>query len=409
MSLRLAEVVALLDGWYDPAWAEDWDAVGLVCGDPEQPVERVLFAVDPAPAVVDEAVAWGADLLVCHHPLLLRPVHGVAATSPKGRAVHRLVKAGTALLTAHTNADVPPDGVNESLARAVGVLESRVIVETAADPLDKLVTFVPHEHADAVREAVTAAGAGAIGDYDSCTFTTTGEGRFRPLAGADPATGEVGRLAVVAESRVEAVLPRRLRRRVVEAMMAAHPYEEVAYDVVELAPAQDRSTGARGHGRIGALEQPTTLRGFADRVAESLPATAHGVRVAGDPDRPVEVVAVASGSGDFLLETVLGSGADVYLTSDLRHHPAAEFLEQAALVDPPAGSGRGGPALVDVAHWAAEWTWLPVAAERLRGGVTDLGDTVETRVSVAVTDPWTFRAEPARFPQAPPRQARSAP
>ena len=412
MSLRLAEVVALLDGWYDPAWAEDWDAVGLVCVDPGQPVERVLFAVDPAPVVVDEAVDWGADLLVCHHPLLLRPVQGVAATTPKGRAVHRLVKAGTALLTAHTNADVPPGGVNESLARAVGVRDPRVIVETALEQLDKLVTFVPHQHEDAVRDAIVAAGAGAIGDYDSCTFTATGEGRFRPLAGADPAVGEVGRLEVVAESRVEAVLPRRLRRRVVEAMKAAHPYEEVAYDVVELAPVPGQSTGARGHGRIGTLEQPMPLRDFADRVAESLPTTAHGVRVAGDPDRPVEVVAVASGSGDFLLGTVLGSGADVYLTSDLRHHPAAEFLEQAALVDPSTDSGRGGPALVDVAHWAAEWTWLPVAAEKLRDGVNDRGDTVETRVSVAVTDPWTFRAEP-RPPQEQPqeqqREARSAP
>jgi dinuclear metal center YbgI/SA1388 family protein len=409
MSLRLAEVVALLDGWYDPAWAEDWDAVGLVCGDPEQPVERVLFAVDPAPAVVDEAVDWGADLLVCHHPLLLHPVHGVAATTPKGRSVHRLVTAGTALLTAHTNADVPPGGVNESLARAVGIRDPQVLVETARDPLDKLVTFVPSEHAETVRQAITAAGAGAIGDYDSCTFTAAGEGRFRPLAGADPVIGEIGRLEVVAESRVEAVLPRRLRRQVVEAMKAAHPYEEVVYDVVEVAPVDGHSTGARGHGRIGALEDPTTLRGFAERVAEALPATAHGVRVAGDPDRPVEIAAVVSGSGDFLLEAVLGSGADVYLTSDLRHHRAAEFLEQADVVAASGDPARGGPALVDVAHWAAEWTWLPVAAEKLRDGVTDLGDTVETRVSVAVTDPWTFRAEPAesRGPQS--RQERSAP
>jgi putative NIF3 family GTP cyclohydrolase 1 type 2 len=195
---------------------------------------------------------------------------------------------------------------------------------------------------------------------------------------------------------------------VVEAMKAAHPYEEVAYDVVELAPVPGRSPAARGHGRIGELEEPTTLREFADRVAGSLPATAHGVRVAGDPDRPVEVVAVASGSGDFQLGTVLGSGADVYLTSDLRHHPASEFLEQAALMDPSTASRRG-PALVDVAHWAAEWTWLPVAADKLRDGVSDLGDTVETRVSVAVTDPWTFRAGPAPSRQAQAREARSAP
>jgi putative NIF3 family GTP cyclohydrolase 1 type 2 len=144
-------------------------------------------------------------------------------------------------------------------------------------------------------------------------------------------------------------------------------------------------------------------------VAAALPATAHGVRVAGDPDRPVATAAVAGGSGDFLLETVLGSGADVYLTSDLRHHRAAEFLEQAESVPPASGAGYGGPALVDVAHWAAEWTWLPVVAEKLRDGVTDLGDTVDTRVSVAVTDPWTFRAEAAGSPGGQPSQARSTP
>ena len=385
MTLRLSDVTALLDGWYDPAWAADWDAVGLVCGDPDQPVARVLFAVDPAPAVVAEAAAWGADLVVCHHPLLLTPVHGVAATTPKGRVLHGLVRSGTALFTAHTNADVPPDGVNESLARAVGIVDPRVVEDEDDAALDKLVTFVPHEHADAVRSAVTAAGAGTIGRYDRATFTSTGEGRFRPLAGADPATGSVGVPEVVAESRIEVVLPRHLRRAVVAAMRSVHPYEEPAYDVLELAagPGERRST--RGHGRIGRLAAPTTLRDFAARVDAALSGTAHGVRVAGDPDRTVETVVVGSGAGDFMLDTVLGTDADVYLTSDLRHHRAGEFLE------------HGGPALVDVAHWAAEWTWLPVVERKLLTATAALGDTVETRVSDIVTDPWTFRVDrPAR-------------
>jgi putative NIF3 family GTP cyclohydrolase 1 type 2 len=266
MSLRLRDLTALLDRWYDPRWAESWDAVGLVCGDPDQPVRRVLLAVDPAPVVVAEALEWGADLVVCHHPLLLTPVHGVAATSPKGRVVHDLLRAGTALFTAHTNADVPADGVNEALARAVGVVDPQVVVGTGGDQLDKLVTFVPHEQAELVRAAVTAAGAGRIGDYDSCTFTTTGEGRFRPLDGASPTLGRVGEVEVVAEARVEAVYPRHLRREVVQALKAAHPYEEVAYDVLELADVPGERSANRGHGRIGRLERPTTLRGFAASV-----------------------------------------------------------------------------------------------------------------------------------------------
>jgi dinuclear metal center YbgI/SA1388 family protein len=381
MSITVADVVALLDSWYDPAWAEDWDAVGLVCGDPEQRVEKVLFAVDPAPVVVAEAVDWGADLVVCHHPLLLTAVHGVAATTPKGRVVHDLTRAGAALLTAHTNADVPAHGVNESLARAVGIVDPVVVVPTDDDALDKLVTFVPRDHADAVRTAITAAGAGSIGDYDSCTFTSTGEGRFRPLDGASPAIGSVGQPQVVDEVRIESVMPRRLRGQVVAAMRAAHPYEEVAYDVLELAQVPGARPASRGHGRIGRLAAPTTLRGFAEVVAAAIPVSAHGIRVAGDPDRHVETVVVGSGSGDFMLDTVLGTDADVYVTSDLRHHRAGEFLE------------HGGPALVDVAHWAAEWTWLPVVEQKLVDALRERGDTVDTRVSRLVTDPWTFRVD----------------
>lgn len=376
MAVSLRDVTALLDGWYDPAWAESWDAVGLVCGDPGQEVRKVLLAVDPAPTVVEEAREWGADLVVVHHPLLLTAVHSVAATTPKGRVVHDLVRSGIALFTAHTNADVPADGVNEALARAVGIVDPQVVVEDR-DGTDKIVTFVPAAQAEKVRDALTAAGAGRIGDYDSATFSTPGEGRFRPGEGANPVIGRVGALEVVEEVRVEAVMPRVRRTAVVRALIEAHPYEEVAYDVVELA--NDVGPATRGHGRIGRLAAPTTLRGFAEQVREALPVTAHGVRVSGDADRPVETVVVASGSGDFMLDTVLGLDADVYVTSDLRHHRAGEFRE------------HDGPALVDVAHWAAEWTWLPVAEAKLVEALAARGDTVETRVSTTVTDPWTFR------------------
>jgi putative NIF3 family GTP cyclohydrolase 1 type 2 len=189
--------------------------------------------------------------------------------------------------------------------------------------------------------------------------------------------GSVGELEVVEEVRVEAVVPRHRRTAVVSALRAAHPYEEPAYDVVELAPA---AAPARGHGRIGTLATPLTLRAFAEHVAATLPASAHGVRVAGDPDAEVRTVALCGGAGDFLLDRARVVGADVYLTSDLRHHPASEFREHAAY--------GTAPALVDVAHWAAEWTWLPVLQRKLAAA---LGDTVEVHVSTIPTDPWSFR------------------
>jgi len=263
----LRDVLAALDARYDPALAEAWDAVGLVCGDPDEPVRRVLFAVDPTTAVVDETLEIGADLLVTHHPLLLTPVHGVPAHDPKGRLVHRLVRGGAALFVAHTNADrAPAYGVNDALAASVGLVDA-----------------VP----------------------------------------------------------------------------------------LEPAPTDPRA----GLGRVGRLPEPVTLREFAERVAGVLPVTAGGVRAAGDPERPVTTVAVCGGSGGSLVHAAGASGADVLLTSDLKHHAVSEALES------------NGPALCDVAHFATEWPWLPIAADVLR---RDLSDQVEVAVSRRRTDPWTW-------------------
>lgn len=373
--MQLQKVLDLLDRWYPPHRADSWDAVGLVCGDPQADVDRILLAVDPVRAVADEAVEREADLVVVHHPLFLKGVHGVPATDPKGRVVHQLLANGCALFAAHTNADAPAGGVSESLALALGLRDVTPLEADPVEPLDKIVVFAPLGDAEKVRQALTSAGAGSIGDYDSCTFSTPGEGRFRPLEGANPTIGQVGDVETVEEVRIESVCPRSLRGRAVAAMIAAHPYEEPAYDVFELADLEDPT---RGSGRIGTLAEPMTLREFADHVAGVLPETAHGVRVAGDPDREVEKVALCGGAGDFLLDRARAVGADVYLTSDLRHHPASELREH-----PDA------PALVDVAHWAAEWTWLPVLRDRL---AAELGDTVDLHVSTRCTDPWTFRA-----------------
>ena len=374
----LGEVTALLDEWFPPHRADDWDAVGLVLGDPAVEVRRILLAVDPVAAVADEAIADDTDLLICHHPLFLKGVHGVAATDPKGRFAHRLLSNGCALFTAHTNADAPAGGVSESLALALSLEEIRPLEADPTPPLDKIVVFAPTEAADGVRAALAAAGAGRIGDYDQASFSSPGEGRFRPLDGATPAVGEVGRPEVVDEVRIETVCPRHLRGAAVEAMLLAHPYEEPAYDVIELASLDEPD---RGSGRIGRLAAPTTLRDFAARVAEVLPGTAHGVRVAGDPDLLVQHVALCGGAGDFLLDRARAAGVDVYLTSDLRHHPASELRE------------HGAPGLVDVAHWAAESTWLPVLRDRLLAALNPAGagDTVEVRISTTNTDPWTFR------------------
>jgi dinuclear metal center YbgI/SA1388 family protein len=374
VSARLSDVVEVLDAMFPPAQAQSWDAVGLVAGDPDAEVGRVLLAVDPVEAVAAEAVDGGYDLLLTHHPLWLRGTTSVAATTPKGRLAHRLVTAGCGLFVAHTNADVADPGVSDALAGALGLRDLRPLQPLAADPLDKLVVFVPVEDADRLLDALSAAGAGAIGDYERCAWTTTGTGTFRPLPGASPAVGEVGAVEHVQEARLEVVLPRARRSRVLRSLLDAHPYEEPAYDVLELATAE----GSRGLGRVGELPAPLTLRELTARAADVLPATAWGVRSAGDPDLVVRTLAVCGGAGDSLLGEAARSGAQAFLTADLRHHPASEAPERLGLVD--------------AAHWATEWPWLAELAPRLAAEAR-----VEVAVSHTVTDPWTSssRSTPA--------------
>jgi dinuclear metal center YbgI/SA1388 family protein len=374
--LRLAEVRSVMNGWFDPRWAESWDAVGLVCGDPDEPVERVLLAVDAVPATVDQALAERAQLLITHHPLLLSPVHGVPADEPKGALVHRLIRGGVAHLVVHTNADSADPGVSDALAGTLGLTTVRPLEPQSAPAVDKLVVFVPVADAERLIDALAAAGAGAIGHYDRAAWTAEGVGTFRPLPGARPAVGQVGEIERVDETRVEMVVPRAATAAVVAALRATHPYEEPAFDLLVQAPVPS----GRGTGRVGELPRPITLREFTDHAARSLPATRWGVRAAGDPDRRIATVAVCGGSGASLIGAAQRAGADAYLTADLKHHVTLE-----AVVEP------GGPtmALVDAAHWATEAPWLDVLAERLR---SRFGTTVDVQVSRLVTDPWTLHA-----------------
>ncbi|OBG74585.1 MULTISPECIES: Nif3-like dinuclear metal center hexameric protein [unclassified Mycobacterium] len=370
MSARLADVIAALDEAYPPWLAESWDSVGLVCGDPDDVLESVTVAVDATPAVVDEVPE--RSLLLAHHPLLLRGVDTVAANTPKGALVHRLIRSGRSLFTAHTNADSASPGVSDALARALGLtVEAALEPRPAPTGLDKWVIYVPAENSEAVQAAVFEAGAGQIGDYSHCSWSVGGIGQFLPHEGASPAVGSVGAVERLAEDRFEVVAPARLRSAVLAAMRAAHPYEEPAFDVFAMAPLPSDA----GLGRIGTLQHPEPLRDFVFRVSTALPATAWGVRATGDPDLSVSRVAVCGGAGDSLLTAAAEAGVQAYVTADLRHHPADEHARSSNV------------ALIDVAHWATEFPWCEQAAELLR---SRFGAALPVRVCTLRTDPWTM-------------------
>lgn len=371
---RLADLIEAMDAWFDPSWAEPWDAVGLTCGDPAEQVSRVLLAVDAVPATVAEAADGRAELLITHHPLLLTGVHGVPADDPKGALVHRMIRAGTAHFVAHTNADAADPGVSDALAERIGLDDLRPIEAMPEQPIDKLVVFVPVADIDKLIGALAAAGAGAIGKYDRAAWYSAGTGTFRPGPGADPAIGTVGEIEEVAEHRLEMVVPRSRTAEVVAALRAVHPYEEPAFDLLAQAPLPSR----RGIGRVGRLRAPMSLREFCRHAAAVLPPTVWGVRAAGDPDRLIADVAVCGGAGGTYATAAQRAGADVLLTSDLKHHSAVETVSE---------RGVSGIALVDAAHWATESPWLDAVAARLR---EQFGTTVEVSVSRQPTDPWTL-------------------
>ena len=368
-------IVDALEAAYPPALAESWDQVGLICGDPDAKVTKVAFALDCTQEVAERAVAEGAQLLVVHHPLLLRGVHSVAANTPKGNVIHTLLTGGCALFAAHTNADSARPGVSDKLAELVGITPGRPIKPVHIDALERWGVHVPPSAAADLQKALFEAGAGEIGNYRECAFSFEGTGEFTPVEGANPTDGAVGTHYTGDEVRIEFVARAGDRRRIVEKLREAHPYEEPAFDVVQMADTRDLET-ATGLGRIGELEEPMTLREFTQQVANALPATAWGVRAAGDPEQIVHKVAVSSGAGDSFLADVAKLGVDVYVTSDLRHHPVDEHLR------------AGGPAVIDTAHWASEFPWT-AQAESI---VAPLG--VDTEILRIRTDPWTISAHP---------------
>lgn len=271
----LAQIHALIDELWPESYAESWDSVGLTVGDPAAPIRSILLAVDPTDAVVAEAARMSADLLLTHHPLLLRGVTSIAADTLKGGQLTALLRADVAHIAAHTNADTQLGGVSDALLDAMGAQLEGPLVQTPGAP-----------------EGV-------------------------------------------------------------------------------------------GIGRVGACV-PTTVRELATTLARRLPATTTGVRIAGDPEAPVTRVAVCGGAGDGLFDAVRASGADVYVTSDLRHHPATEARDTAA-------RGNGTPHLIDISHWAAESLWLDTAATQLREAAEARGWELDITVSRQVTDAWTLR------------------
>ena len=356
--LTVADVIDELEDIAPPDLADADDRIGLQVGDPSGEVRRLYVAVDPSVAVIDSAAESQADLLVTHHPLIYNPLTSLTEADPVGRRVAKLVRANASLFVMHTNYDTVPGGVNDVLAPLLGVVGCEPLTTRHSDPLSKIVVFVPEEAVERVRNAMADAGAGMIGQYTHCSFRSSGVGSFVPLTAAQPYIGSAGKLKEVEEYRLEMVCAGSWVDYAVAAMIEAHPYDEVAYDIYELA----NEPLKYGYGRVGTLEEEMSLRDYVEKIKRAL--GLEYAKFSGDPNRPIKRVAFLSGGGSSLYKEAARAGADVYVTGDTKHH---DHLDANAL----------GVAMIDYGHFESEKPGMVALAERLKKTFAGSGVEIE--------------------------------
>lgn len=348
---QVADLLRTLETLAPPAFAYEGDRIGLQIGDPEQAVSRALVTLDASRGAITDAVAQGCQMVIAHHPVIWNPVRHVVRGDPDGDRAWALARAGLSLAVAHTNWDAAAGGVNDELARRLGLFDVEPFGGGTPRPRWKLTIFVPRSHGPVVLDAVAQAGAGEIGRYDRCAFLSEGMGTFRPLPGSNPTVGEVGVPQRVAEDRLEVFVPEDRRTTVERALRATHPYETPAFDWVRLDDAVPMPIG-----RVGQLPQPVALRNLATTLGTGLETKCW---TWGNPGHLVERVAVVGGAGGDLWPQAWQAGAQVLVTGEAKHSDALAASE-------------AGLAVIAAGHYATEHPGVEALATRLREAVTDV-------------------------------------
>ncbi len=343
--MTIHDIKGLLDSWAHPSLAWEKDNVGLELGAMNKRVRGILVALDVTDAVIEEARAQKIDVIISHHPMFFRPLRSINTGERTGRMVSALLRSGIAVFTAHTNLDVATGGVSSALAQALE-LQGPAVLSPEQHRRQKIVTFVPREHADTLRAAMALEGAGVIGAYTNCSYMSDGMGTFLPGAAARPFVGAGGRLEQAEELRLEMVADDWNVERVIGALRAAHPYEEPAYDIYRI----ENASASVGAGAIGALKRPMRLKQFLTRVRLRLKVPA--LRYCGDLQSLIRTVAVCGGSGSEYMAAAMARGADAFVTSDIRYH---------AFQEPD-----GRMALIDAGHYETELPAVAAVARYLR-------------------------------------------
>jgi dinuclear metal center YbgI/SA1388 family protein len=367
---RVSDIVGIVNVVAPFRFAEEWDNAGLQVGDPAAPADRIMVALDPGKSAVEAAVAAGCNLLITHHPLIFRPIKRVSAADPLGALLALALKNDLAIVSLHTNFDIADGGVNDLLAGILGVTNCVPLRVTETGELIKLSVFVPKGHEEKVMEALFKY-SGFIGNYRDCSFSAAGIGTFRPLEGARPFIGEVGKREYAEEVRLEVLLRNEDLAPALKSLAASHPYEEPAYD---LYPLLNRGKTV-GLGRLGELSEPVTLADFAALTKERL--GAEGVRYVGEGGRMLRKIALCGGSGASLLREAAGKGADALVTGDIKYHEARE-------------AESVGLALVDAGHFATELPMVNGLRELIGRELAKMGHKFEIKAFEGEREPFSY-------------------
>ncbi|SET61011.1 dinuclear metal center protein, YbgI/SA1388 family [Oceanobacillus limi] len=363
-----SSIFTIMEQWAPLHLAYDWDNVGLQIGSHNKPIQKIMVTLDVMESVVDEAIENNVDLIIAHHPLLFKSLKSLNTDSSRGRIIAKLLEHGITVYASHTNLDAAVGGVNDMLGDALQLESSEVLVETHKESLYKIAIYVPHSHKGEVHDALSANGAGHIGDYSHCSFQTDGIGTFKPLEGANPYIGTKDEMEKVDEVKIETIVPKNKLSVVLNAVIKSHPYEEPAYDVY---PLQNEGTQF-GIGRIGDLHTPMRLEDFCENVKSSFGIS--NLRVTGDLSKKVKRVAILGGSGEKYIQAAKRKGADVYVTGDMTFHIAQEAWQM-------------GLTVIDAGHYI-ETIMKDGTKDYLEKHLNK--ESIEVIVSKANTDPFQF-------------------
>ncbi len=346
MSLaKVKDIISIIEKHFPLFLAEEWDNSGLQVGNLDNEVKHVVIALDIDQTIVEKALEAKAELIITHHPMFFKGIKTINYGNSQGRLIKSLIANDITVYSAHTNLDAGENGLNQLLAARLGLENIEPLYLGKQDKLIKLVVYIPVTHVEMVRQAINEAGSGNIGNYSDCSFRSLGTGTFRPGAGTNPFIGKSGQLEEVEEYRLETVVYQSRLGQVLKAMQAAHPYEEVAYDLYAL------QNEGKNHsmGRIGVLADEMSLQDFAYLVKSKL--NIDKLRVVGDLAGPVKRVAVISGSGASLMDKAVKQKVDVLVTGDLKYHEARDAEDLGlAIID----AGHQGTEEIMV-NWMAEW------------------------------------------------------